>query len=121
MPLIRINVVFFCFLLAGCFQQTSHVEKMDKLYHANPVEDANTAFAAKDYKFIAVHNHHLILPLKIPECIVDKFGYSTLTNEDLQYGSYEYQKYGALSQTYANWYNYTMYEQIELNKVFSCD
>ena len=121
MLLIRIIAVTLCLLLAGCFQQASHTDKIDKLYHADPVKEAKAAFAAQNYKFIAVHNHHLILPLKIQECIVEKFGYTTLTNEDLKYGSYEYQKYGALSQTYANWYNYTMYEQIELHKVFRCD
>lgn len=120
MYLIRIITITLCLLLVGCFGQASHSDKIDQLYQANPVEDAKTAFLAKEYKFIVVHNHHLKLPLNIPECIVEKFGYNTLTNEDLKYGSYEYQKYGALSQTYANWYNYTLYEQIELNEVFSC-
>lgn len=66
-----------------------------------------------DWRFIAVHNHHLIMPLNIPDCLVQKFGYRVLSNESLPYMSYQYQQYAALSQTYANWYNYEVLAEIE--------
>ena len=97
--------------------------KLDELYQADPKFDAQTAIANDDLRFIAVMNHTLIMPLNIDTCIVEQFGYLTLSNQSFEYMGYSFQLYGAISQTYANWYNYEVLAHIEEHfpEQFACN
>ncbi|WP_100656758.1 hypothetical protein [Alteromonas flava] len=108
--------------LCGCLEkgQSDVSEKLAWLMHADPVADANTAIDAADLRLLAVHNHHLKMPLNIESCLVEKLGYRTLSNEDFAYGSYDYQRFGALAQLYANWYNNTILLYLEDSNANQC-
>lgn len=107
--------------ISACQQPPASQQiKLDSIYYADPVQDAAQAIERSDWRFIAVHNHDLILPLNIPECLVQHFGYRTLSNESFTYMSYPYQLYGALSQTYANWYNYEIFSKLEQSQQYPC-
>jgi hypothetical protein len=93
--------------------------KLRDIMQTSPIKDAQLAIAGGDFRFISVHNHFLTMPLNIAPCLVEKFGHFTLSNEDFDYGGYNYQRYGALSKIYGNWYNHeiTLYiEEKELDK-----
>lgn len=108
-------------LVTACDNQvTPSQDKMTQLFHADPVVDARLAYADGQLSFKAVHNHHLILPMNIPECLVEKLGYETLSNQDFPYAEYEYQKYGAMAQIYANWYNFSLYEKLQVDELDDC-
>ena len=108
-------ILLLAVMLFACAEpQVSHEQmKLDQLYQADPKIDAQKAIANDDLRFIAVMNHKLIMPLNINTCIVDQFGYRTLSNQTFKYMSYLFQQYGAISQTYANWYNYEVLAHIE--------
>ena len=117
--------LFICLALCsivGCTEKTTRTvaPALDKLYQANPKQDAAKAIANGDFQFIAVHNHALLEPMGMPECLVDKYGYRTISNEEIKYMSYDFQLYGAMSQIYANWYNYEIYGHLEAIEEFPC-
>lgn len=109
-------------LLSGCGldEQTPQAPKLVDIINANPTKDAELAFANGDYQFIRGHNHDPIPPQNIPECLVETWGSRELSNESFAYGSYDFQRYGALAELYANWYNYTMWEKLEAQGLSDC-
>ena len=119
----RNQIVFFLsFLICSCAEseppaRSSH---LSELYHADPKQDAAKAISEQDYQFIAVHNHKLIMPMNIDTCILDKFGYRVISNESLEYMSYDFQMYGAISVIYANWYNYEILSRLEELEEYPC-
>lgn len=119
------RIFFFsivCFSIFSCRQPETPVKTtlLAELYHADPKDDAAQAITVQDYRFIAVHNHELKMPVNIPSCLLDKFGYREISNEPLKYMSYDYQLYGAMSLIYANWYNYEILSKLEELEAFPC-
>lgn len=109
-----IVVAIAMFLVIGCKPEVqSKNELLKELFFASPIDDAKADISEGEIQFIAVHNHKLIMPLEIPECLVEDYGYKILSNENFKYMGYEYQQYGSLSMLYANWYNYTVHEYLE--------
>ena len=117
-----LTIILLLVFLTGCKTDnpSTHAEKVDQLYQADPKLDAAEAISQQDFRFIAVHNHDLIMPMNIEQCLVDKFGYRVLSNESLQYMSYDFQMYGAMSGIYANWYNYEILSKLEELEEYPC-
>ena len=109
-------------LLSGCESQDpeSKAPEIQQLFLAEPKSDAKKAIEQKDYRFIAVMNHHLTPPLNIDQCLVDKFGFRVISNESLDYMSYDFQMFGAMSVIYANWYNYEILSKLEELEEYPC-
>lgn len=115
-------LIIIGFLIVSCGKQQSPVKNalLEELYQAEPKIDAKQAIAKQDYRFIAIHNHELKMPMNIDTCLLDKFGYRVISNEALKYMSYDYQMYGAMSVIYANWYNYEILSKLEELEEFPC-
>ncbi|XOV79624.1 MAG: hypothetical protein ACFHVJ_01395 [Aestuariibacter sp.] len=112
--------IFIPLLLACTPEKPVTSQKLTAIIAANPITDASNAFADTDYRFISVHNHHAIAPKNIPACLYQQTGTTQLSNESFAYGSYDYQRYGALAELYANWYNYRLWELLEQNGLSDC-
>lgn len=106
----------------GCETHTtaSSKEKLARLFNAQPISDAKADYSNGNRRFIAVHNHDLIPPKNIPTCLVEKMGHRLISNQDFEYGSYDYQRFGALAELYANWYNYALWEMLETEGLSDC-
>ena len=96
-------------------------EKVSGLFHSDPKHDAAVAIANDDFRFLAIHNHDLKMPMNIDACVLDKYGYRVLSNESLEYMSYDFQIYGTISTIYANWYNYEILSKLEEQEEYPCD
>jgi hypothetical protein len=122
MKLLTLCCLFFISLcLFACTPaQPPSSEKLVQLFNASPIDDAHQAYRKSDFRFISVHNHHPIAPRNIPECLTALHGTRQISNESFQYGSYDYQRYGALAEIYANWYNYKMWELLEKSDQIEC-
>lgn len=117
LSLILVSVFLFS---CGESEQPIRSALLTELYQADPKQDAAHAIADKDYQFIAVHNHKLMMPMNIDNCILDKFGYRVISNESLEYMSYDFQMYGTMSVIYANWYNYEILSKLEELEEYPC-
>lgn len=115
-------LISIAFLIVSCSQHQTPVKNalLEAQYQADPKYDAAQAITQQDYRFIAVHNHELKMPMNIDTCLLDKFGYRVISNETLDYMSFDYQMYGVMSQIYANWYNYEILIKLEELEEFPC-
>jgi len=118
-----ITIFLFIVALVGCSSENEplSLELLAGIQNANPVDDAKKSLVRRDFRFIAVHNHDLIMPLNIKPCLVDSFDYRILTNQSYDYGSYSFQKYGAIATLYSNWYNFTILSYLQDNGLSGCD
>ena len=114
--------IILALCIASCGQPESELRSahLHSLYQADPKLDAQRAIAARDYRFIAVMNHDLHLPMNIARCLVEKFGYRVISNASLPYMSYEFQLHGAIAPMYANWYNYEILAELEAINQYPC-
>lgn len=76
-------------LACGAPEPTLFDAKVSKLFHSDPKQDAAAAIANKDFRFLAIHNHDLKMPINIDACVLEKYGYRVLSNESLKYMSYD--------------------------------
>lgn len=117
-------IILTCLMasLLACYPVTkqSREQMLIDLFNAKPKLDASAAIAVQDYRFIAVMNHTLAPPMNMPQCLIDKFGYRIMSNEALEYMSYDFQMYGAMTVIYANWYNYEILSTLEALEEYPC-
>ena len=122
MQTVKLSLILLLVMLSGCFenQERGSLASLNTLQVAEPVKDADYSIARNDLRFIAVHNHDLTMPLNIRPCLVERFGYRILSNQSFDYGSYDFQKYGALATLYSNWYNFTLLSHLDDNDLATC-
>ena len=97
-------IVLISLILSACSpsETVQFDRKVTALFHSDPITSAAEAISKENFEFLATHNHSLKMPMNIDTCLLDKYGYRVLSNESLEYMSYDYQVYGAISTIYAS-------------------
>lgn len=117
------NVMYLLItLMLGCSSEQSLLEaKLDELYHADPVVDAQKAIKAKDYRLLGTYDYSASVPHAQKECLDFNRDVKMIEGTSDVEMSYKESQFNSLAILYARRYNFHMMLYLKEHGLYKCD